>query len=212
MAMILKYKISTTIGTVLLMTIMILCIVTITNRAFSDGFNMVESSERSQLDLIKGATDLDMDKNNIANWNVYINTKYGFNIKYPETLAQMKDENKKIYAEDYSGIPIRPLKISFENFSIKVWNNSGDQELKKYLASEEVCALEGALCSSYKKIDEIALANTTISGKEWYQTKNKPLRFFISSPDNKYIFDFESINPKQDKEFNKIISTLRFVR
>lgn len=212
MAIILKYKVSTTIGTVILMAVLTLCIVTITNRAFSDSYGEIESSQRSQLDLIKGATGMDLDKSNIANWNIYSNTEYGFSIKYPETLAQADAENKKTYSEDHSGALIRPLKINFENFSIKVWSNSGGQELVKFLAGDDVCVYEAAFCRSNKRIDEIDLVKITISDKGWFQPKDKTQRFFIPSPDNKYFFDFELTNSKQEKEFKKVISTLEFIK
>lgn len=212
MAIILKYKVSTTIGIVILMTITIFCIVTITDRAFSNSFSTIEAAQISQLDLIKRATGDDMDINNIANWNVYTNTKYGFNVRYPETLEQSEDESKKTYTEDHPESPMQPLKISFENFSIKVWDNSNDIELKKYLALKDFCTLEGVFCRNYKKMDEVALVMTDISGKQWFKTENKLQRFFIPILDNKYFLDFELINQKQDKEFNKVISTLGFIR
>jgi len=110
MAIVLKYKISTTIGIVILMTITIFCIVTITNRAFSETFEAIESSQRTQLNLIKDATGNDMDRNNVANWHVYNSIKYGFKIKYPETSEEIEDAGTKIYSEEYPDASDRDIR------------------------------------------------------------------------------------------------------
>lgn len=192
------------------MTILIFCIVTITDSAFSNSLANEELSQTNQLSLIGQATGDDLSKSNIANWNVYNNVKYGFSLKYPETLAQSEDGSKKTYSEEYSDSSVRPLKIIFEYFAVKIWDNSGDLELKKYLAGDEVCALEEAFCRKYKILNEIPLAGTTVAGKDWFQTKDRSQRFFIPSPDNKYFIDLELANSKKKKDFAKIIGTLEF--
>lgn len=210
MSTVLSYKVSTKIGTIILITAMSFFIVSVSSSAFTNSLNEIESIQRAQLNSIQELTGENMERSNIDNWNVYNNIEYGFIIKYPETLAQIKDENQNTYVEEYSEDLLLLLKISFEKFTVKVWNNSGGLELKKYLAIKEFCKLESVFCQSYKKADEVVLLKTVMNGNDSFQAENNSQRFFISSLDNNYILDFELTNLKFKKEFNKIISTLEF--
>lgn len=210
MSTILSQKISTKIGTAVLITAMGFNIITVSTNAFTKGIGDIESSQKNQLDLIQEATGDNLDINNIDNWNTYSNDKYGFSVRYPEILTKPEDESEKPYSEDYSEASAQTIKISFKKFVVRVWENPDNLELKNYLASDNFCAIDKAFCRSFKNSEEISLTKTTIAENDWYQTVNKPQRFFISSPDNNYILDFELINLRYKIEFNKIISTLEF--
>lgn len=210
MATFLSYKVSTKIGTIILVTAMSFCIVSVSSSAFTNSLNEIESIQRAQLNAIQELTGENMDINNTDNWNVYNNTEYGFEVKYPETLAQIKEEDQNTYFEEYSEYSIQPLKISFEKFTIKVWDNSDNLELKKYLVNEEFCEIDKEFCSSFRNSEEISLVKTTVADKDWFQTVNRAQRFFTLSPDNKYILDFELTSLNYKKEFSKIIATLEF--
>jgi len=210
MTTILSYKISTRIGTAVLVSAMIFNVVSISTNAFTKSLSEIQSSQITQLNFIQEETGENLDINSIDNWSTYSNAEYGFKIKYPEVLTNTEDENKKSYSEDYSEVSLQPLKITFKKFVVRVWNNADDLELKNYLATDEFCAIDKAFCRSFKKTDEIMLIKTNIADNDWYQTINKPPRFFIPSSDNKYFLDFELTKLNYKKEFNKVMTTLEF--
>ncbi len=206
----LTYKISTKIGTTILAIALIFSIVLIYRSAVAKSVGDMENYRKIERKSILEATGENMDNTNINNWPVYSNAKYGFKAKYQETASEIKDENIKAYTEEYFETPVAYLKVSFGNFSIKVWENPDNLELEKYLTSEGFCASDRAFCRNFKVSDRIMLVKKSIAGKEWFQTANRTQRFFIPSPDNTYFLDFELTNLNYNKEFDKTLSALMF--
>lgn len=210
MIKVLNYKIPTSIGAAVLIAAMNFNIINISGSMLENNIDEMQAAQRIRLNMIQEETGFDLGKDNTDNWNIYSNNDYGFSVRFPEAKVQIENEEKENYSEDYTGIDIQPYKIFFERFMIKIWNNAENFELKNYLATDEFCALEQKFCRSFKSSNEILLSKASIAEKDWFQTINKPQRFFLPSPENNYVLDFELTDLRYKREFWKILSTLEF--
>ncbi len=212
MIKVLNYKIPTSIGAMVLIAAMNLNIINISGSVLQNNIDEMQAVQRIQLNMIREETGFDLSKENVDNWNIYNNEEYGFRIKFPETKTQIEDEKKENYFEDYTGIDIQPYKISFELFTIRIWDNDENFELKNYLAADEFCAIEKKFCQSFRNSNEILLNRTNIAEKDWFQTVNKPQRFFMPFPENNYVLDFELTDLRHKREFRSVLATLEFAK
>ncbi len=147
----------------------------------------------------------DYNENDMDFWSTYTNDKYKFDIKYPFTWSSENTDSGN-FAKP------QPYKVVFENFTIRVWDNSDYPKPEQFFASESFCALNKSLCEPYAGKSEAPLKTVKIGNNTWIKIGDNTQRFFMPNPNDHYIIELELNKAGSKNKFNQMLSTFEFTK
>ena len=161
-----------------------------------------------------------------AEWKIYTNDEYGFEIKYPQNFKTTADVNPAGYLNLNLGYNNTPY---IGDIAIQVIRNNRNETAIQYFVREKNSAIQGfaSKCQTCANMDvdiELydCLANKAdvmkIAGKDGFLCKDMPQKATFISPiyvfNNGYIYifhDYTETNPSY-KIYSEMISTFKFTK